>query len=35
MRAWPLQPGCDAMGHVTARGFWHPGPVEGCVKCHG
>ncbi len=33
MRAWPYVPGVPAAGHVTASGFWHPGRVEGCVKC--
>lgn len=32
-RAWPVMPGVPAAGHVTAGGFWHPGPVEGCAKC--
>jgi hypothetical protein len=26
-------PGVPAAGHVTARGYWHPGRPEGCVKC--
>lgn len=33
MKAWPVYPGVPAAGHVTAKGFWHPGRVEGCVKC--
>ena len=34
-RAWLVQPGVPAMGHIVARGgYWHPGPVEGCRKCH-
>lgn len=31
-RAWPLDPAVPAMGHVSG-GHWHPGQVEGCVKC--
>lgn len=33
MRAWPYMPGVPAAGHVTARGWWHPGRIEGCAKC--
>lgn len=33
MKAWPAVPGVPAAGHVTARGSWHPGRVEGCAKC--
>lgn len=33
MRAWPVLPGAPAAGHVTARGWWHPGAIDGCVKC--
>jgi hypothetical protein len=33
VRAYPVQPGVPAAGHVSARGFWHPGRVDGCVKC--
>lgn len=29
----PMIPGVPAAGHVTSRGFWHPGRAEGCVKC--
>ena len=32
-RAWLVQPGVPAAGHVTARGWWHPGGIAGCVKC--
>jgi hypothetical protein len=28
-----LMPGCPAMGHVTPKGFWHPGKTGGCPKC--
>src|SRR4051794_29934438 len=27
MKAWPYRPGVPAAGHVTASGFWHPGPI--------
>jgi len=30
---WPYMPGVPAAGHVTARGFWHPGRPENCRKC--
>lgn len=30
---WPYVPGVPALGHVTARGYWHPGRIEGCPKC--
>jgi hypothetical protein len=30
--AFPLVPGVPAAGHVS-RGFWHPGPADGCPKC--
>jgi hypothetical protein len=33
MKAWPLRPGVPGAGHVTSQGYWHPGRVEGCVKC--
>ena len=33
-RAWPVQPGVPAAGHVTARGYWHPGKIDGCRKCY-
>ena len=33
MRAWDYMPGVPAAGHVTSRGFWHPGPAQGCQKC--
>lgn len=33
MRAWMVTPGVPAAGHVAASGFWHPGRIEGCVKC--
>jgi hypothetical protein len=33
MKAWPLRPGVPAAGHVTYKGYWHPGRIEGCVKC--
>lgn len=33
MRSWPVMPGVPAAGHVTTRGFWHPGRAEGCTKC--
>lgn len=32
-RAWLVMPGVPAMGHVTGRGYWHPGPIKGCAKC--
>jgi hypothetical protein len=33
-RAWLFQPGVPAAGHIVARGgYWHPGPIAGCVKC--
>jgi hypothetical protein len=32
-RAYPLQPGVPAAGHVTAGGAWHPGATAACVKC--
>ena len=32
-KAWLAIPGVPAAGHVTARGYWHPGPIEGCDKC--
>lgn len=33
MKARELMPGVPAAGHLTGFGFWHPGPVEGCLKC--
>lgn len=33
MTAYPLQPGVPAAGHVSSRGYWHPGPIQGCTKC--
>jgi hypothetical protein len=33
MTAWPYIPGVPAAGHVTSRGYWHPGPIDGCAKC--
>ena len=33
MRAWPYMPGVPAAGHVTSGGHWHPGRIDGCVKC--
>ena len=30
---WLPMPGVPAMGHISPRGFWHPGSPEGCVKC--
>lgn len=34
-RSWPVMPGVPAAGHVTASGWWHPGPGgAGCLKCH-
>jgi hypothetical protein len=33
MRAWQYVPGVNAGGHVTGGGFWHPGRIDGCVKC--
>lgn len=32
-RAWPHVPGVPAAGHITSRGFWHPGGIPGCRKC--
>lgn len=29
---YPMIPGVPAAGHVS-RGFWHPGPEQGCQKC--
>ena len=26
-------PGVPIAGHVTAKGFWHSGRIDGCVKC--
>lgn len=26
-------PGVPAAGHLSDRGFWHPGRARGCVKC--
>ena len=31
--AWPHTPGVPAAGHVTSRGWWHPGRIDGCAKC--
>lgn len=28
-----VMPGIPAAGHLTDRGYWHPGRGEGCVKC--
>lgn len=33
MRVWPYIPGVPAAGHVTERGYWHPGRIDGCPKC--
>jgi hypothetical protein len=33
MTAWPYVPGVAAGGHVTSGGAWHPGQINGCVKC--
>jgi hypothetical protein len=30
---WRVRGWVPATGHVTARGFWHPGAIDGCVKC--
>jgi hypothetical protein len=30
---WPVTPGMPIAGHMTAKGFWHPGRSEGCQKC--
>ena len=30
---WLPMPGVPAVGHISPRGFWHPGSPEGCVKC--
>jgi hypothetical protein len=32
MTAYPMMPGVPAAGHVNG-GAWHPGQVDGCVKC--
>jgi predicted DNA-binding transcriptional regulator AlpA len=31
--SYPLVPGLPVAGHVTTRGFWHPGRADGCAKC--
>ena len=31
---WPYVPGVPAAGHVTARGYWHPGNGATCPKCN-
>lgn len=31
--AWEVMPGVPPAGHVTGRGYWHPGRIDGCVKC--
>ena len=33
MPAWPVTPGVPAAGHTSSSGFWHPGQIDGCVKC--
>ena len=33
MPAHPLDPGVPAAGHISSRGYWHPGRIDGCVKC--
>lgn len=25
--------GAEHAGHVTSKGYWHPGPINGCPKC--
>jgi hypothetical protein len=32
-RAWPVHPGVPGAGHVTVGGAWHPGSIDGCIKC--
>ena len=27
-------PGIPAAGHLTGRGFWHPGDGTRCLRCH-
>jgi len=29
---WPYLPGVPAAGHVTSKGFWHPGDGRTCSK---
>jgi hypothetical protein len=31
--AFEYLPGVPAAGHVTSGGWWHPGRIDGCVKC--
>jgi hypothetical protein len=26
-------PGVPAAGHISDRGYWHPGSADGCAKC--
>lgn len=28
-----MMPGVPAAGHLSDRGYWHPGGTEGCPKC--
>ena len=29
----PIMPGVPPAGHLSDRGFWHPGKEDGCPKC--
>ena len=31
-RGWDAVPGVPAAGHITGRGYWHPGPLSNCGK---
>jgi hypothetical protein len=33
-RWWPYMPGVPAMGHVTSKGYWHPGNGATCPRCN-
>lgn len=32
VNAWDYIPGVPAAGHVTTRGYWHPGAAANCSK---
>jgi hypothetical protein len=35
MKPYPFMPGVPAAGHISSRGFWHPGSADNCHRCPG
>ena len=33
MQVWDVMPGVPAAGHVTSKGYFHPGNKNNCSKC--